>query len=754
MSIFCLTTPRIPLRIFAIALLLFSHLAGRLLAEPNGTNENITGQLKINRWTLLNSTDEQIRIDTAIELLKDPSADARQILLSALWSTDNTATQTSVCKAISRFRNFAQLIPDREDFIEPLMNIIKVQPPETAHLAAQASLIFTFRQVDGHFQKIINSPDPGSSAKKNAIYALGIRSDKEAVSKLIELLDSKDKVVSSAAGDALQEWLPRGNDEQMWRKSLKDFENKSRTDILREGLLVQQDKVRQLNEEVAKWQKRYLLSLDNVYQAAADDAVRAKFITESLAFDNSLVRLWAVEKINMWRKSGKTLPLDILQKPIVLLISDPDAAVRLAAVELLGVLTNVNSADALLAQLKVESDPAVKTEILVSLGHVCNFALSPGAEVKINPQIRMETLQITSEFLKDSNPVAAAEVVRSLLLQNGLEVSQVKPYFELIAEGYRKTSDEQIKAHLLEEMSRLCGSDSFYKAVASDIFGGIFKRAVDDPNSQIAAPAVAGLIRVDQAGAFAMLKEKGFTNHQAVKVRSELISVAGQIGTQDDLEWLSLILSNSVSDDERRQAADAMMNIFQYCKADALLLWAERLAASAKTKNDEIVLTRTRALFEAAEKKAEAEQNAELLFSIRRSMAKHYNDSGLYGQAAKYYGLLLQSNLDPNETPIITARLLDVHLRSGQTESAKQIIANTLLSSDILPGSDIAKILNDYFTANQTSETAKQMLQAFVSIKMPAGIERLAWDKQTGKWKKLFNLEQTAAEPNAPAAAK
>ncbi|MHB0945761.1 MAG: HEAT repeat domain-containing protein [Sedimentisphaerales bacterium] len=736
-----------------ISLCVLCGLCGCLYAEPNTTDTSFTGQSKINRWTLLNSTEEQIRIDTAVELLKDSSVESREILLESLLSRDNPAAQTSVCKAIAQFRNFAQLIPGREDFIRPLMSIIETQPADAARFAAQGLLIFTYRQIDDELQKIIDNAGGSPVAKKNAVYAFRIRSDKEVVSKLIELLDSKDSVVSSAAGEALREWIPQGNDLQAWRKSLRDFENKSRTDILRERLWVLQNKNRQLGEEVVNWQKRYVQSLDNVYQATTDDAVRAKVITESLAMDNSLIKLWALEKIDMWRKSGKTLPLDVFQKQIISLVSLPDSAVRLAAAELLGMLTNVNSADELLVQLKIETDPAVKTELLVSLGHVCNFGLSPGTEIKINPQIRLETLQIASVFLKESNPAAAAEVIRNLLLQNGLEVSQVKPYFELIANAYRKTSDEQVKAHLLEEMSRLCGSDSFYKKTASELFGDIFKQAVDDPNSQIAAPAVAGYIRVNQAGAFAALKEKGFVNNQSDRIRIELISAAGQIGTQDDLEWLGSILSNSASDDERRQAAEAMMNIFQYCKTDVMLLWAEKMAGIARTKNDEIVLSRVRALFEAAEKKADVEKDASLLISIRRAMAKHYGDSGLYVQAAKYYGLLLQSNVDPNEVPAITAKLLDMQLRSGQTESAKQIITNMLLSSDISPNAAAAKILDDYFASNLNSETAKQILQMLVSIQMPAGTERPAWNQQIAKWQKLF-ADKAAAESSVPAGQK
>ncbi len=735
-------------------ILAFFCFPGALFAEPNDTDANLNGQLKINRWALLNSTDEQIRIETAVELLKISSSETRRVLLEALCGKDNSAAQASICKAIIRFRDFSQLIPDEGDFIGPLMTIIRTQNSEVATLAAQASLMFNYRQVKKHLEDIIEDSALSASVKKNAIYALQIRPDKEAVSRLIGLLDSDNKEVASAAANALEEWVPAVGDKKLWLKTVKSLKGKSRTDIFREKLLTQEEKSRRLSDEVSRWQKRYISSLDTIYQNTADESARGKFIADNLAFDQSSVRLWAIEKINMWRKSGKPLPLEAIQKPIIALICDPDPAIRQATAKLLGMLTNVNSADALFVQLKAESKPDVKTEILIALARVCNFALSPGAEVKIDRKVRIETLKIASEFLKESNPVAAAEVIRNLLLQNGLEKSQVKPYFVLIADCFKKSADEQTKGRLLEEMARLCGSDSFYMATAGEIFKDIFIEAVDSKNNQIAVPAVVGLIRIDQVGAFEVLKKKGFTSHLSIKIRSELVSTASQIGTRDDLDWLGPIVENAESEDEKKQAADAMMNIFQHCHADVLFNWAQRFAGLAKTKNDELILARTRTLFETAENKAEADQDMQLLFSVRYSMAEYCADLALYELAAKYYGILLQSGFDPNQTPQITAKLLDVHLRSGQTESAKQIVANFLLSSDFLPDTEIPKVLDNYFTANKDTEQAEHIFGALASIKIPADNPRPLWTEQLEGWKILVKITpKMPAEPNSPAEA-
>lgn len=733
------------------ALLLMLLLPVFVYSAENNDNKN-TNQLKINHWTLFNSTDEQIRIDTAVELLHNTSAEAREILLDALKSSDNIAAASSACKAIGKYRSASNLIVKREDFIQPLMDIIKGQNIELARLAAEATLVFNYREIRFNLEQIIKSNETTDLSKKNAIYALQIRPDRETILLLIDLMDSANPVVSSAAIDALQEWMPIGSNRQEWQKIRRDIE-RGKFDIIRERILCSQDKIRKLNDDIVKWQKKYLTSLDNIYLAMTEDNVRAKFVAENLTFEQSSVKLWAIEKINMWQKSGKLLPIDILQKPLVALVSDKDPLVRLAAAKLLGLLTNINSADALLQQLKAETFPEVKTEIFVALGHVCNFALSPGSDVQINPKIRIETLKNTVAFFKEDNPAVSAEVIRNLLLQNGLEISHVKPYLEFIAANYNKVADQQVRIRLLEEMERLCGNDSFYRTTAGEVFRDIFLKACEDSSSLVAAPAVAGLLKIDQAGAFEILKSKGFYTHPSGKIRNEMIYVAGQIGTAQDLEWLASLADNSEFVDERQKAADAMMSIFQYCKTDVLITWAKRLSVEAKSKNDDLLLVKSRTLFEMAEKKAEAQQDANTLVSLRRTLADSYSEAKQYAPAAKYYGILLQSATDANEREYLTSRLLEVNLYDGQTESAKQLIANILLSNDIGEDKKVSKVLNQYFSENLDKERCAKIFRAVASIHLSDAAKYPLWAGQISKWRTMLKINVTPSGPNVPVVA-
>jgi hypothetical protein len=133
-------------------------------------------------------------------------------------------------------------------------------------------------------------------------------------------------------------------------------------------------------------------------------------------------------------------------------------------------------------------------------------------------------------------------------------------------------------------------------------------------------------------------------------------------------------------------------------------------------------------------------------------LADQYAATSLYGLAAKYYGMLLLATTDPNEKEQLTAKLLDVDLRSGQIESAKQLLANVLLSSDIPGDTAAAKVLNNYFSQNQDVQMAKQMFLSFTSINIAPNNSRPQWSGQLGNWQKLLEAASAAvAESNTPA---
>jgi len=256
--------------------------------------------------------------------------------------------------------------------------------------------------------------------------------------------------------------------------------------------------------------------------------------------------------------------------------------------------------------------------------------------------------------------------------------------------------------------------------------------------------------------AFDILKEKGFASHPSEKVRRELITIAGQLGTRDDLDWLYGIFNSAAGEQEKRLVSDAMMDIFQHCDADLLVQWARRFQTNPAQNDFDGQLRRQRAqnLLELAEKKAQAGGDEALLGLIRYRLAETYNNAQLYGLAAKYYGIILENCSDPNERDRIVAAMLAVHLHAGQVESAKQLMANILLTRDLQPEGLILKTLKDYFSSAQKNRTIQQVLTAFASIET-ADSPRPLWQQYLEEWQSRMPSPPSppVPGPNSPPSA-
>ena len=724
--------------------------AASLLAEQNNGQESpLAAQLKINRAALLNpSMEEQIRIDTALELLRNEDGQARAILLEVLTAKDNAAAQMIVCKAIIQSRGWDEAIIQPKEFLEPLMAILTEQEGDVAKIAAKASLIFPYSQVQPYLMRIIENPELPMQARLNAVYAMQIRPDKEAVSQLLIMLDSEDKQISSAAKEALLVWLPLATDEQSWRKNLSKLERMSRVEILKEWVIAQDGRIRQIEEQLKNYRQLYTAAQNKIFEGIADNKEKAGFLAGQLVSEYSDIKLWAIDKISVWLKSGSEVPLEVLTEPLMGLISDEEVSVRLATAKLLSQLSNVNSADKLFAQLKIESAPEVRKELLTALSQVCNYAFSPGADFNdVDAQIRSDALEIASKYF-DGDAGFAAEVVRKLLLQNGLEKEQAEKYFKLIAESFRKEqTDKQLQGQLLSEMSRLCSQDSFYRQAASEIFGDIFLKAIDDENTIISEPAVVGFIKTDRSRAFQLLLEKGFASHPSEKIRKAVISLASQVGSQNDMEWLfAKATSSGVDMEEDDLAWDAIANLSKNCSATYIVQWTDKYdavlsdaAVGVKNKRQKIL-----SLLETAEKKATDEGSKQLICIIRAKLARGYEKNKQYDIAAKYYGLLLIESNDPNERDVLAGDILWVHLEAGQFEQAKQLIDNRLLSKDLSDVNDLVVTIIKKYLGQANEAESSALVEALRAIKIEN--PRPLWQQQLSKWASLTSV----SEPNNP----
>src|SRR5512135_2086079 len=106
--------------------------------QAGSLEASLSRQQKINRSSLLEGANDQIRIDAAIELLLSEDVLARQVLIEALKQNENAAAQAAVCKALAQSRSWLTVVRNKTDFLDPLFNILLAQPDVQAKLAAEA----------------------------------------------------------------------------------------------------------------------------------------------------------------------------------------------------------------------------------------------------------------------------------------------------------------------------------------------------------------------------------------------------------------------------------------------------------------------------------------------------------------------------------------------------------------------------------------------------------------------------------------
>ncbi len=696
-------------------------------------------QLKINRDALLKGTSEQMRIDAATVMLFSENPLARKILLDVLKQTENSAARVAVCKALGQTRAAQERIKQKGDFIQPLLEILTAEEDfDRAKLAAEATLIFEYEQIQEQLEKIVTDTSLSAKARLNAIYALKLQPAKEAILRLMDLLDDSEKQVADAAEKALISLnIPIGEDARSRKQIRDEFNRMGKDEFLRVWKIRQQQekRMRKLVIELNLWKGKYLSALGKIYSDFGDDAAKkGKFLAEHLGDSEVDVRLWALEKVSQWRR-GTTprakLPAEL--GPILVgLISDEDRSVRLKTAKLLSWMEELNSSEKLLEQLKTEQDDEVKMELFIALGRACYYAFLPTSGFNVPKEIRNQTLEWAAKYLSEEEPKKArsgAEVIKKLLEQDGLTPAEVNKYLGLLVERYnqqKNKADGTLRGELLSAMAGLCGQ-SVYKVESARRFAALFEEALGDEADLVREAAVDGLIYVDKAKAFKILRD--FVKDNSEIVRKKIIELAGEVGNQEDLVWLREKIGLAA---ESEPAWQAMLKIFKRSEAAVLAKWIDKF--DSPTPNAKGKLSDEQKVFflEMAEQKAVGENKLKMLKNIRRKLADLYKKSGEFEKAAKYLGMMLKDAQTAEEKELILADLMDAYLRWPNVKSAKDLVANCLLEKDLDPNSAVVGVIDNYLSTPPAGADPEAVLKALTQINPPP--QRPKWLEQVKLW--------------------
>jgi len=223
--------------------------------KVESSEAGLTKELRIYRNTLLEGKSDQIRLDAANILLFSAEPSARAILLEALGMQENLSARNAIFKALNQARADHRQIRQKDDFIEPILTILANEQDTTqAELAAEATLVFEYSRISGPLEKMAADDSLTAVARGNAIRALKLHPDMQAIFCLIRLLDDPDDMVASAAGQALKSLgIPvAGKDLKTRQEIVEQLRSKGKDEFLRNWLIRQEARMDDLDRQCSK----------------------------------------------------------------------------------------------------------------------------------------------------------------------------------------------------------------------------------------------------------------------------------------------------------------------------------------------------------------------------------------------------------------------------------------------------------------------------------------------------------------------
>ncbi|MFC1633788.1 hypothetical protein ACFL5Z_03015 [Planctomycetota bacterium] len=692
-------------------------------------------------------------INAASVLLIHEDPNARPVLLEALKQNENSPARIAVCNALIRAREQKETIRDDQDFIEPLLFVFASENAAEADSAVKATLVLNYETISPSLEKLVKDTSIAFKTRVNAIHALKLRRDMKATIRLIELIDEmaeKDQQISSEAGRALSELgIAVGETPEARKQNIEDINREGEGEFLRTQLTRQETQLNQVSEELDVWQKRYLSELDKSYKRISEGKAKGGFLIEHLQDPEAVVRLWALDKTYKWRLVSQ-LPEDL--GPILIgLISDTNRNVRLSTAELLALMQRLNSAQPLLDQHQVEPDDQVKTKLFVALGAACSSAITgPPAEIPVKiKKIRSTTLELAAvQYLfstDDEKARNAAEVIRKLLVRDGLNSGDVDKYLNLLSTRYQEEKDKPmgaLRGVLLNAMASLCAPESTCEKKAQSLFESQFQDALQDKTDFVREAAVNGLIYINPEKALELLRTS-FYNDPSEALRKKLITLADEAGDKNDLNHLAEKIGKN---SEGELAWQAMLNIFKRLKESDAGVWKEwvgKLASGNGGYSNEQRI----AFLKIAEAKAPAENKLE----ARRKLGDLYYTTSQFEQATDYFGMLYDAAQSPKDKEAILPNLLNASLKSMKIERITGLVGNHLSKTDLDPNGVIIQLLNGYLGKLPLEANQNEVLKALEAIKVPQ--ERPNWSNWLSRWKETPKKDE-AKEADKPKPAK
>ena len=655
-------------------------------------------QLKIYKSTLNSSPDDQMRISAAKQILLCPDGQCKEIVGWVLENGDEKAA-TALLKAILDRDNWDTKISNEKECALSIVRSLKTPKPGITKLACEALGSFNYDLYKNELKKQLLAPEQTKQARMSSLYALSLNlTEKDAITTMITLLDDSDVDISNAAGEALQIWVPVGNDRKLWGQFLDELEKKSPEEIVRDRLALQEMKVKNLEQKNRSIEDELISTLDKLFDLSKDTTTKTQLITEKLASNNSSVRLWAVKKTEQWRNNSE-VPAEIKEK-LKTLIADESFGIRIATAKLMVYLAECNPSEELYNQIQVEKYSVVRLAHFEALTESCYFGLMQSSKIKVRPEIRLFTLNTAKEMLKTGSPeqaLSAVEAVRKLLDRNGIEDKDTEPYYQEVLNRFNSSlkSEVNLAADILKRSAGFFAANSHYRSVAIKLFEPDLIANLNNENEAIVGAAITCLDVINKSNALKLIRNNKIYD-RSPELYKFCLKLANEAGNAEDLAWLEEKLS-SQEDSLALMAIKKVMENSDSKVSDLVISHIQSYKVTDEQKQD---------LLETAVRKNNLSEQS---LSIA---ANAYYSRNKIEQASDCYKKLLAKNAIAHEQYM---RVLDIFAKTSNIAEMSKIIGLILSNDDIAKDSEAGIIISGFLNSADINEGKKLELKTLIA---------------------------------------
>jgi hypothetical protein len=489
-------------------------------------------------------------------------------------------------------------------------------------------------------------------------------------------------------------------------------------------LRLEREKLKQEKDRVSGFWTSFIQTVDQLYGVLPTDQERIELLTRHLKDPAPELRLWAIGKLYQWRTSGRPIPGEF-GTIMASVVADEDRRVRLEAARLLSITGQLGPVDQLLARLDAEQDEQVKTMLLLALGQACDFRLGTPGSPQVSTEVRQKTLEWAGQFLGSNDPNkirTGAQVMQRLLDKPSiLPAEDVDRYLKMLEQtvGQLTSSQGQLKADLLRVMGLLCDPQSGSRELACKRFGPVFDAAYRDQDDRVRELAVEGMILVDPGLALQRLRQ-GAINERNPNIRAKVIELAGQVGTPEDLEWLTARLIPKGPDLD--PAWQAICSILVRADLSVAGQWLTRFKSQDMP-------TRLQAqwvgLLQLIERKAAGSPS--LLRQVLGELVAYYKAAGDAQAEAGALARLVELS-EGQQRAQLAGRLLGIYIGLGMTDEAARLLSKALEQQDLTDQDPLVQAL---WQSRQADKGSREVLEAVLKS-VTTGQGRPNWERIKG----------------------